>query len=488
MKRRLSAIGISLFIIASSYCQHTDSAIDVVDKIANLPGKFLSSIQRKTNYLDEQLTKQTEKYLRNLAKKEEKIKKKLCEADPAAAKQAFAAGLQYDSLAKKIKTDAGAGSNAISNSGEYLPYVDSLQTSLNFLDKNPQLLNSPKQIAELQQTLASLQQLRAHMQDAAQAQQYIQARKQQLKQSIDQSINGSVVGKYLDEYKKSSYYYSEQVREYKESLNDPDKILQKALVLLNKLPAFQNFIKQNGMLAGLFSVPGNYGTSQALVGLQTRDQVQQLIQAQISSGGPNAMGQLQSSLETAHAQLDQLKDKLSKLGAGSNDMDMPGFKPNPQKTKSFLKRIEFGTNIQTTRTTYYFPTVTDFALTAGYKLNGNSTIGIGGSYKLGWGSGINHINFTSEGLGLRSFVDVRLKKSFFASGGFEYNYEQHFASLNQLRSMYDWSRSGLLGISKIVSLNGKLIKKTKVQLLWDFLSYSQRPQTTPIKFRVGYNF
>ena len=48
----------------------------------------------------------------------------------------------------------------------------------------------------------------------------------------------SVSDKYMDEYNRQVYYYSQQVREYKETLNGPDKLEQKALVLLNKLPAF----------------------------------------------------------------------------------------------------------------------------------------------------------------------------------------------------------------------------------------------------------
>jgi hypothetical protein len=51
-----------------------------------------------------------------------------------------------------------------------------------------------------------------------------------------------------------------------------------------------------------------------------------------------------------------------------------------------------------------------------------------------------------------------------------------------------WQKSGLVGVSKIVSIKSKFFKKTKLQLLWDFLSYQQMPRTQPIKFRVGYNF
>jgi hypothetical protein len=57
-----------------------------------------------------------------------------------------------------------------------------------------------------------------------------------------------------------------------------------------------------------------------------------------------------------------------------------------------------------------------------------------------------------------------------------------------LYSPDSWQESGLLGISKIISVKSKLFKKTKVQLLWDFLSYQQLPRSQPLKFRVGYNF
>jgi len=46
----------------------------------------------------------------------------------------------------------------------------------------------------------------------------------------------------------------------------------------------------------------------------------------------------------------------------------------------------------------------------------------------------------------------------------------------------------LIGISKMVSLKTKFFKKTKLQLLWDFLSGDQLPIAQPILFRVGYSF
>jgi hypothetical protein len=259
-------------------------------------------------------------------------------------------------------------------------------------------------------------------------------------------------------------------------------------VILNKIPAFTNFIQQNGQLAGLFGISANYGTAAGTIGLQTRDQVQQLLQSQIGSSGGGGMAALQSNLESAHEQLDQFKDKLASLGGSSGDIDMPDFKPNNQKTKTFFKRLELGVNLQTTRANGYFPSTTAFGLSLGYKISNKSTIGIGGSYNMGWGPSIQHIQFSSQGLSIRSFIDVLIKKNIYISGGFEESYVTPFTTFSQLQNYSLWQRSGLIGLSKMVSLPGKVVKKTKVSLLWNFLSYSQIPPTQAFLFRVGYNF
>ena len=175
------------------------------------------------------------------------------------------------------------------------------------------------------------------------------------------------------------------------------------------------------------------------------------------------------------------------MGAGSGNIDIPNFKLNSQKTKTFLKRLEYGVNLQTQQSSYFFPTTTDIGLAVGYKINDKNTIGVGASYKIGWGEDFQHIRLTSQGLGLRSFVDIQAKKSFYLSGGFEYNY-QPIGGIIKIPNLRDWDQSGLIGVSKIVSMKTKVFKSTKLQLLWDFLSYRQVPRTQPLKFRVGYNF
>jgi hypothetical protein len=115
-------------------------------------------------------------------------------------------------------------------------------------------------------------------------------------------------------------------------------------------------------------------------------------------------------------------------------------------------------------------------------------MGIGASYKLGWGHGWNHIKFTSEGAGLRSFIDWKLKGGFWISGGYEQNYRTAYNSIYQLRNLNAWQQSGLVGLSKVVNVKSRFFKKTKLQVLWDFLSYQQVPKTQSVIFRIGYSF
>jgi hypothetical protein len=481
-------VGIFLLFTASVHAQKADSLLAKSDHVLSFPNRFFSRMQKKSANLNAALDRQTQKYLNKLRRKEDRFRRRLTQKDSASAARLSASAGGYGSLRKKITNKDSAAGSALS--GEYLPYVDSLKGSLAFLQQNQSRLNlsTPEQ-NHLTGSLSQFNELQGKLRVTDQVKAYIAERKEIMQQELQHYANDVGLKKYLDDYNREAFYYSAQVRAYKEMLNNPDAMLKKALVVLNKIPAFSSFMKQFGQLAGIFGISPDYGTAAGLAGLQTRVQVQQLIQGQVGAGGSSGMAALQSNLESAHQQLDQFKDKLSSLGSGSGDMDMPDFQPNPQKTKSFLKRIELGTNMQTTRANYFFPSTTDIGLSIGYKLPGNNIIGIGGSYKIGWGQNISHIRLSSEGASIRSFLDIKLKKSFYASGGYELNYQQAFTSFSQISSVNDWTRSGLIGISKIVSLGGKVVRKTKVQILWDFLWYSQEPRTaSPFKFRVGYNF
>jgi hypothetical protein len=477
---------LTAIILTLSLCAQAQDESSFVDKAVDFPSRLFKKINNKASDLDAQLTRQTQKYLDRLSKQEAKLRKKLYKLDSARTAALYASNpeQQYKALSQKLSSDSAR--TVRSMGPEYLPYADSLQSSLAFVAKNPQLNTQAVSSPQAAAALSQLQQLEAKLQDADGIKQFIQQRRDMITQYLnaDPTLQPYAAGM-LSGYNKEIYYYSALVRQYREMLNNPDKMLKEALVLLNRLPAFTTFMKNNSFLAGLFSVASNYGSADGMVGLQSRDQILAMIQNQVGSGGPNAGAMLQTSLQTAQQDITNLQNKLSNMGGGSGDIDMPNFKPQQTKTKTFLQRLEYGTNMQTTHAAYYFPTTTDLGVSVGYKLSDKSTVGIGASYKVGWGSDFQHISMSAQGAGLRSYLDLQAKKSFYLSGGFEYNYLPLISTLGYLSS---WQQSGLIGVSKVVSMNTKVFKKTKVQLLWDFLSYQQVPRAQPFLFRVGYTF
>jgi hypothetical protein len=122
----------------------------------------------------------------------------------------------------------------------------------------------------------------------------------------------------------------------------------------------------------------------------------------------------------------------------------------------------------------------------GYKITSSNVVGIGLAYTAGTGNGIQHIALTSNGLGLRSYLNIKIKGSLSATGGFEYNYTTPFTSYQQLRQIQYWQKSGLIGIMKTISTKSKVLKQTTLSLLWDCLSYYQKPPTSPFLLRMGY--
>jgi hypothetical protein len=76
-----------------------------------------------------------------------------------------------------------------------------------------------------------------------------------------------------------------------------------------------------------------------------------------------------------------------------------------------------------------------------------------------------------------------MKGSIWISGGYEFDYQHEFEKIDELKNVNAWQKSGLIGLTKKYKV-GK--KNGNMQLLWDFMSYSQVPRTTALKFRVGY--
>ncbi|RFM26757.1 hypothetical protein [Deminuibacter soli] len=480
-----------LLVCALNLHAQTSGAVDV-DKATAVSSSAIDAVQNKYSKLTRMLQKQSDKLLQRMQRKEAKLRAKMMAKDSTAAKALFAQSQQqYQQLEGKLNDTAAVTSQFPLK--EYLPGADSMQTALSFLQQQQgKLPDGTARLQQLQGASQQLQQLQGQLQQAADIKAYIRQRQDALKAQLQQMG----MAKELTAINKEAYYYQQRLNDVKAAINDPEKREQQIMGAVRSLPAFKNFMQKNSYLSALFGVPDNYGSAQALAGLQTRSQVQSLVAQRMGSAatqaaaggaaGGGAEGMMQQQIQQAQGQLDQLKDKANKLGtnSGSSDMDMPDFTPNKQKTKSFLQRLEYGFNLQSSGGSKLLPSISELGLSLGYKLSDKATVGVGASYKQGWGKLFNHIKLTGEGIGLRSFVDIKAKGSIWITGGYELNYMQSFNSLTAtIRNIDVWQKSGLIGLTKKYKI-GK--KEGKLQLLWDFLSYSQVPQAQALKFRVGY--
>ena len=454
-----------------------DSTIHTLQQI---PDKYIGQVNKKIDRYSHRLTSKTEKTLTKLCRWESRVQKLLQKASPETAQRLFAnKDLTFAGLLEKLQQGKTIAANA---TAPYNEYRDKLATSLKYIEQQKALLDSNlvKPVGATRQKAAALE---TEVAQTEAVQKFIKERKQQL---ISESIKYIGKSKYLSKINKESYYYAETLKNYKEIFSDPKKVEKTAKEILNKIPAFQKFTQQNSILASLFGAPANYGTPQSLAGLQTRASVNSLIQDRLAAGGPNAQQLMQEQMQLAQAEMNKLKEKLLKNIPYNGDGELPDFKPNNQRSKTFAQRLEYNFNMQFAKSNL-LPSTADIGLGIGYKINDKSSAGLGMSYKLGMGS-IQHISFTHQGIGLRSYVDWKMKKNIFISGGFELNHNAAFKKINELKDKASWQQSGLIGLKKKLPMKTKLVKNTQVQLLYDILFRTHIPVSQPVVFRVGYGF
>ncbi len=462
-------------------------------RVENISLSAFEKVSGKAAWLNRKMDKKTAQLLTRLQKYEAQLQQQMSGLDSSKTRELFAqSALQYQRFLQQLKNKQAGLLQPLQ--GEYLPLLDTLTTGLNFLNS---LAKDGSKLGEVKNLLEPLKKLESNIGQAEDIKRFIQLRRQQITGMLGKYTRlPKGLGRKLDRVNKEIAGYTAMIRDYKEYFRNPDKLAAKALTVVNKLPAFKKFMSENSQLAGMLGLANGSRTTPTAVGgvtgLNTRQQLLGFMQNQVPAiDNGNIASMVQQSLNVAtdggYDPALKVKELLNKY----KTVDIPGYKPVQNHTKTFLQKIEYGTNLQTTRGNTFFPVTTDLGLSLGYAISARNIVGIGASYKIGWGKDLRNIDISGQGVGVRSFIDVNIKESFFVSGGFEYNYQQPFKDFRDLPGVTAWQKSGLIGATKILGLKPasvNIFKKTKIQLLWDFLSYSQVPRSTPFKFRVGYNF
>jgi hypothetical protein len=469
-----------------SYCQDTDAVAELsIPKISlndNINSEDLDKLNKQYSDMAANIQSRTSKMLDRLEKRETKLKNKLQQKDSSRAQHLFAySGSIYQKLRMKLQA-AQNGGLPVGSLNSYMPGLDSMNTATKFLqlDSNAQQLNGNK-LQQVQALNGQTQNLQAQLQAAGDVQEFAKQREQQLKDQLSSyGLDKDMLG-----MNKDVYYYQQQLEQYKSMLGDRQKLQDAALGAIQQLPAFQSFVQKSSWLAMMFPAPAANAPVGATVGANAS--VAQELQQRFGGLSTSPTQYIQGQVVPTANQLGQLQQKISGTGSlgSSTDIAMPDFTPNNQKVKTFFQRLEYGFNIQSQKTNYMLPTTSQLALTLGYKLSDKATVGVGASYNIGWGSGLNNISLSSQGVSFRSFIDIKAKGSIWVTGGWEYNYLQAFSKLSAISNLDVWQKSALIGLTK----KTKVGKQTcNLQLLYDLLSEENTPQTQPLIFRIGYSF
>lgn len=462
MRLIITSCLLTVFVF-SSYCQENSRQMDLTEK---QQFDFFEAVQTRIGKLQNKLHKSAYSRIEKLQKQEKKLIAKMEKKDSAKAKLMLSESKAlYNNFQKKLREPG------TQEWKEYLPAIDSLQTSINFLGTN-KLLNERFAKSVLAST-GTIKQYTNGLQATAEIQQYLNDRKRLLIKQFEQV--GLV--RELKNLNKQLFYYQQQYNKFKLLISDGSKLERKMLLLLRESNAFKDFFTTNSQFNSLFPVGSSVTSAGTTDNLQTIADVQ----AGLQRAGMDNMA-VNEALTSAQNEPLTNSSALRLPGTNqSGDLTMPDFKPNQQKTKSFLQRLELGWNLQTKRASIMLPSIADIGLNIGYKLNDNSIIGGGMAYKLGMGNGWKDIRFSHQGVSLRTFMDIKIKGGLWLSGGYERNYMQAFSRFSQIN---DWQKSALLGITKKLKINKK--KETKIQLLYDF--FNRTNGQLPVQFRYGQLF
>lgn len=466
-----------LALLLTASIQAQDTAIVSSKKIlSNYPDK----ISAKANQIEKKLDRKTEKLLAQMQKQEIRMKKKLSGIDSLKAAKVFGSTeLQYKQLEQRLNQKTSELKN-------YIPSLDTLSSSIKFLQQNPHLISSSKEAQKkLENALGNIKDLESQFQKAEEIKKFLKERRQYLKEQLGHLG----FAKEFKKLNKQAYYYGQQVNEYKAILKDRKRIEKKTMEVLTKTTLFKKFMQKNGQLAGLFRLPGNESSltnGAGAIGLQSRAQIQSALQNQSGMASMNPQQRVQQGLGQARGQLDQMKQKVQQFGGNSSDVELPDFQPNSQKTKSFIRKFEVSANVQSAKHNNLFPVTSDIGLSLEFKPSDKLITGIGAAYRMGWGSGFKNIHITHQGIGIRSFVEFKAKGKLFISGGYEQNYFAVIKTIEQLKDQKAWKSSALLGLSKKYKVGKK--KNGEMKLLYDFFSTRKAPRTQPLLFRVGFGF
>jgi hypothetical protein len=417
------------------------------------------------------LTSRTQKIIRQTQEAEIKALQKLDGITKIPTEEFSKVKAFYDQMLSRIR-------NPVAEAGfarEYLPKMDSLLTS-------SALLRSITGNESLDVLTEKLKGLQGAYFEAADIQKQISER---LNGFIER-YKGKIPLKEVQKIKQISQTAKAQIQEFKNLIENPSPKVERLIDLAVQQQSFEGFFAQHAELSRLFKSPSlSVGGNKPDPGLQTVAQLEKQIQDKFGNSGKSLLAKQQQNGQQAISgvQIDMLNTILGASGKSASEPQI-----NTESVKPASKRFSFSTDIRSQRSNGWLPAYSEIGLNIGYRLSQNFIGGIGVSGRVGWGKGFSEFKVSMEGVGIRSFVDYKIKGGFYATGGFEAIYDPLPDLQSRVTTFSQWQKNGLIGLKKGFRIKNGFIKGASMKLMWNYLSYSQRGVVPPFDFRIGYDF
>jgi hypothetical protein len=430
-----------------------------------LSAKQLTAINDKAISYNNKIDKQTEKYLRKIQKQEAKLKNKLMKVDSTAAKQLFdESQAYYTNLQNKLKDKTNKIKTA--RVTQYLPGLDSMTTSLQFLKDNAAFTSTLKNAnTKITDALGNYKELQNKLEVTKDITQFIKERKAMLQQAL-QKYN---VGKKLKKYSQSVYYYEAQMSEYKKMLRNPQKLQKELISTIVKLPFFKEYFQKNTILASFFNANQSTNYRNETFDLQERNGVMKLIDEKIKSAEGKGQETISTRVTEAKEQLSKIKEKMSV------DYLKKQFRINTQKTLPPKKRLVYDLDFSSNSKSILISHTSSIGVNVGYKLNDSKIINIGIISKIGVEDKLKKISY--QGIVLQSSILWDVWNKTYLTGSYE---SSHFTNgFTYIQNNF------LLGLTKNYYISSKC--RGRIQLLYRFKNKVEF-YSTPISLRTGFSF
>jgi hypothetical protein len=475
----LFALAISVSVASTAQDTTTPNKLSVPKEVFLFGGvdEYATIISTKSLKITRKISKANDRMLRSYANQEVRLRNMLLKVD------SFKTGEFLGVIAARQRQASSVIRNPAKTNSKYLSLIDSALGILNFSKKYANLTEGNARLSKISEAIGNTEILQeqfnksdmllSHLKESSSL---ITDKLKELKLPVDIKRMTNSISK-----------YNQHINEYVNLLNNRKKIEQKILHAAANTKLFKDFMSRNSILSSLFRMPDGEADQDTKVpeGLQTRESVSAGINEKLGRLVKHTSTSAQNEFEGGRSKLAEERSKyLFDMTLSGNSAGISSESTSSSKVP-LKKRFTFDLNFQTHRESVI---TTDLGLAVGYKLNQRSTLGIGAAYKLGLGKSIEHLSLSHQGVSVRSYIDWKVKNGISITGGYEMNLIDAIRKIDQLKDRSAWQQSGLVGLTKTIVNGPGILKSTKLQILWDFLSYQQIPRAQPLVFRIGYGF